>query len=220
MVHTYTTRNRKRYRYYVCLNAQQRGWASCPSRSLNAQEIETAVVDHIHGIGNNEEVIAVTAPKVRQDSNRRLAHLKTEQRAGKRELKRLNARVQKLVSGSFSTGSNKGLAIDQLADLQDRIRTLEQHMTTIREEIIAIQKEAIDGSELRQALAAFDPVWESLAPREQSRIIRLLVERVGYDGRDGQVTVTFRTPGVRGEPFTKEQCLIHPSTIYQNVNQL
>ncbi len=35
-------------------------------------------------------------------------------------------------------------------------------------------------SELTQALAHFDPVWESLSPREQARILRLLIERIGY----------------------------------------
>lgn len=35
MVHTYTAKdNGKRYRYYVCLNAQQRGWSSCPTKSI------------------------------------------------------------------------------------------------------------------------------------------------------------------------------------------
>ena len=37
---------------------------------------------------------------------------------------------------------------------------------------------------------------ESLAPREQARSLRLLIERVGYDGRDGTVTVTFRPLGI------------------------
>ena len=31
MIHTYTNKNGRLYRYYVCLNAQQRGWSSCPS---------------------------------------------------------------------------------------------------------------------------------------------------------------------------------------------
>src|SRR5690606_15092231 len=31
MTHHFTTKNGKtRYRYYVCANAQKRGWASCP----------------------------------------------------------------------------------------------------------------------------------------------------------------------------------------------
>jgi site-specific DNA recombinase len=31
MVHTYTSKGQRRYSYYVCLNAQKRGWDSCPS---------------------------------------------------------------------------------------------------------------------------------------------------------------------------------------------
>ena len=40
MSHTYTVRNGRRYRYYVCATAQQRGWDACPSKSLAAQQIE------------------------------------------------------------------------------------------------------------------------------------------------------------------------------------
>lgn len=198
MVHTYTAKdNGRRYRYYVCLNAQQRGWASCPTKSLNAHEIETAVVEHIRSIGRNEKIISATAAKVREESGKRMAELETEQRGHERELKRLHTGVQKLVGESFTAVSNGGAAMDQLADLQDRIRTIEQRMTAIREEVIAIQRETVDEGDMARALAVFDPVWESLSPREQTRIVRLLVERVGYDGRDGRVTVTFRSPGVK-----------------------
>jgi site-specific DNA recombinase len=197
MAHTYTSRKRKIYRYYVCLNAQQRGWQSCPSKSINAHEIETAVVDHIRGIGRNETIIAATAAKVRQESDRLMSKLEAEQRRGKRELRRLNEKVQKLVRGSFSKGSGKEPAIDQLADLQDRIRTLEQRMTAVREQLISTQRQTVDENDLRNALGAFDPLWESLAPREQSRIVRPLIESVGYDGRNGRVTVTFHSPGVK-----------------------
>ena len=101
------------------------------------------------------------------------------------------------MSESFSVASDQKLAIDQLADLQDQIGSLDQRMTAIREEVISIQNETVDEGELAKALTAFAPVWESLSPREQTRIVRLLVERVGYDGRDGKVTVTFRSPGIK-----------------------
>jgi len=197
MVHTYTNKNGKRYRYYVCLNAQQRGWSSCPTKSLNAHEIETAVVEHIRGLGTNEEIIAATASKVREQSDKRMAELDVERRGHERELKRLHARLRKLVGESVAAASDGRSATDQLADLQDRIRTLEQRMTAIREEVISLQREAVDERDLARALSVFDPVWESLSPREQSRIIRMLIERIGYDGRDGTVTVTFRSPGVK-----------------------
>lgn len=158
MIHTYTNKNGRLYRYYVCLNAQQRGWSSCPSKSLNAQEIENAEVEHIRGIGSNETIIAATSAKVREESEKRLAELNKERQSHERVLKRLHARVQKLMSESFSVASDQKLAIDQLADLQDQIGSLDQQMTAIREEVISIQKEAVDEGDLARALTAFPPL--------------------------------------------------------------
>ncbi len=196
MAHTHTRKGRRRYRYYVCRNAQQRGWSSCPSKALNAHDIENAVVEHIRGIGRNEEVVAATIAKVREQSDRRMAELEVERLNQERELKQLYSDVEKLVRAAGSDRSN-GFTTDQLADLQDQIRTSEQRVTAIREEVIALEREAVGEGELTRALAHFDPVWESLSTREQSRIIRVLVERVGYDGRDGTVTVAFRSLGIK-----------------------
>ena len=48
-----------------------------------------------------------------------------------------------------------------------------------------------------QALEQFDPVWNSLTWREQARLVHLLIEKVGYDGRTGKVTVSFRSAGLK-----------------------
>ena len=53
MVHTYTQKGTRLYRYYVCVKAHQRGWTQCATRSVSAPELEQAVVDHIRGIGRN-----------------------------------------------------------------------------------------------------------------------------------------------------------------------
>jgi site-specific DNA recombinase len=58
----------------VRLNAQQRGWSACPSKSLNARKSRTRVVEHIRGIGSNETIIAATASKVREESEKRLGN--------------------------------------------------------------------------------------------------------------------------------------------------
>lgn len=45
MVHTYTLKKgRHKYRYYLCSNAQKRGYTECPNRFVNAQTIEDAVI--------------------------------------------------------------------------------------------------------------------------------------------------------------------------------
>ena len=53
MVHTFTGRGSKRYRYYTCCNAIKRGRKACPTKSLPASEIEAAVVDQIRCIAHD-----------------------------------------------------------------------------------------------------------------------------------------------------------------------
>lgn len=47
MFHTYSQKGMYRYRYYVCLNAQKRGYAVCPTKSISAPIIENAVLDSL-----------------------------------------------------------------------------------------------------------------------------------------------------------------------------
>jgi site-specific DNA recombinase len=59
MVSSRTTRNKTRqYRYYVCSRAQQRGWKTCPSKSIPAGTIEQFVVDQIRTLGQDAEARA------------------------------------------------------------------------------------------------------------------------------------------------------------------
>jgi site-specific DNA recombinase len=47
MVYSYSGKSDRRYPYYVCLNAQRKGWAVCPAKSLPAQAIEESVLGRI-----------------------------------------------------------------------------------------------------------------------------------------------------------------------------
>ena len=77
----------------------------------------------------------------------------------------------------------------------------------IRDDSLALSRQMVSTQEVTDALAALDPVWETLAPKEQARIVRLLVERVEYDGEKGKVTMTFRPSGLRalGEDLIREE---------------
>ena len=52
-------------------------------------------------------------------------------------------------------------------------------------------------SEVAVALEQFGPVWESLTPREQARLVQLLVEKVEHDGKAGTVAITFHAAGIK-----------------------
>jgi site-specific DNA recombinase len=50
-------REGRRYRYYVCCNAQKRGWSTCPSKALPAGEIERFVLERIANIAEQRAVL-------------------------------------------------------------------------------------------------------------------------------------------------------------------
>jgi hypothetical protein len=47
MVYSYSGTGEHKYPYYVCLNAQRKGWAVCPAKSLPARAIEESVLGRI-----------------------------------------------------------------------------------------------------------------------------------------------------------------------------
>ncbi len=85
----------------------------------------------------------------------------------------------------------------EMAAVQERIRVAEQRATEVGVEIAVLGRDLVDEGEVRAALSMFAPVWETLSPREQARIVRLLVERVDYDGGKGTIAITFRPNGIK-----------------------
>jgi site-specific DNA recombinase len=55
----------------------------------------------------------------------------------------------------------------------------------------------VSKAEVDSALEAFTPLWDMLSPREQARVLRLLIQRVDYDGANGKVAVTFHANGIK-----------------------
>jgi len=197
MMHAYTTKRNKRYRYYVCVNAQKRGWDTCPTKSLPAAEVERFVVDHIRHIGNDTDLAAEALGQARRQIGEGMERLKVEHRILERDLQRWHAEVRKAAKNAGRRDSGNPEFAARLADLKERISAGERRETEIREETAALTCERVDGRELAAALSVFNPLWESLSPCEQARVTHLLVERVAYDGEEGTMAVTFRPNGIK-----------------------
>ena len=194
---THSTKNgTKRYRYYVCTSAQKRGWHSCPSKSIPAGEIERLVVEQIKCIGRDPKLLHETIAQAHSQGQSQVAAFEKERRGLERELTRWNTEIRQLLEQVVPKENNTPTTA-RLADLQDRVSSAEQRATAIREQVIALSRDIVDQREVEQAMAIFDPVWESLTPHEQVRIVQLLVERVDYDGRTGKVSITFHPSGIK-----------------------
>jgi site-specific DNA recombinase len=113
-------------------------------------------------------------------------------------VKRVGWRIQSLAEGGLSERAKvRAAELARDADVQDRIAVAERRATAVGDEPATLGRDVVDEGEVTTALAGFGPVWDSLAPREQARLVQLLVERVDYDGDKGTVSVTFRPGGIK-----------------------
>jgi site-specific DNA recombinase len=197
MTPTHTTRKgTKRYRYYVCTTAQKRGWNNCPSKSIPAGEFEQFVVDQIRSIGRDPTLIRETVVQAHSLVESQVAAFDAERRGLERDLTHWNGEVRKLLLQIAPNDADTPTTA-RLADLQERIRGAEQRATEIRGQVIALSRDIVDPCEVAKAMAMFDPVWDSLTPSEQARVVHLLVEQVNYDGATGKVAITFHASGIK-----------------------
>jgi site-specific DNA recombinase len=185
----------RRYRYYVCTNAQKRGWHSCPSKSIPAGEIERYVVDQIRGIGSDPALIHETLHRAVEQVDSEHAALEAERRGLERDAGRWHEELR--ASLSDMGPSQRTTALPRLADLQERLRLAEQRGSEIQARLEALDRERVTEEEVAAALGSFDPVWEALSPREQARIVQLLVASIDYDGGNETISITFHPAGLK-----------------------
>jgi len=194
---THSTRDgTKRYRYYVCSSAQKRGWQSCPSKSIPAGEIERFVVEQIKDIGRDPLLVAETVRQTRAHADERIDEIVAEERRLARELAGHQREREKLI-GQLGAATAGGIAAALQADVQHRLQTTERRLSELGDERQRLERDLIDEANAARALAAFDLIWETLSPREQGRLLQLLIERIDYDGRDGTIAITFHPSGIK-----------------------
>ena len=185
-------------------SCQKRGWHACPSKSIPAGEIEKFVVDQVRGIGRDPALLVETLSGARAEAKARIEELEAEKSGLERDLKRHNSQMREL-AGEIGSGN---ATTERMADLLDRVRGAEERLAQVRDELARLGRDLIDEDEAIRALAAFDPVWETLTLREQARVLQLLIQRVDLDGDKGTVSVTFHPAGI--ETLSREYAVRIP----------
>ena len=194
MGHSYTAKpNGVAYRYYVCYQAQKQGWHACPSKSLPAEQIEKFVVEQIKVIGTDPAILSATLDAAQCQDQERLEELESKALVLDRELRRIHIEIGQAAKAPKGDGQ----AAARLADLHERLRETERQRTELASEADKTRHRMITKAEVDEALHAFDPVWDTLSPREQSRLLSLLIRRIEYDGENGKVTIAFHQTGIK-----------------------
>ncbi len=194
MCHTFTGKNQKTFhRYYRCSRAIKSGRQACSVGTLPAGEIERVVIDEVRRLGTDKALLAQVLKDAHAAIDAELAELRREHDDLVREAKRHHAELRRLIA----EGNTSVEAMSQIADLNQQTAEADRRLPDLELAIAELEAESVTPAEAQAAFSDFDALWGSLIPREQARLLKLLLTVVEYDGDAGTVSVTFRTTSIR-----------------------
>ena len=191
----HTKRGPKQYAYYVCGRQVKEGAKACPGSRVPAGDLEAAVVERIHAIARDPAVLAATLDADRLDREARKPELVAEGRRLAAEKGQLSTERENLLAAVAAGGPSSALLLARVTELDGRLGQAEQRAAEIRKELAALDLDAVDPGELQAALADLEPVWAELFPKEQARVLELLVQEVRVNVPQGRMEIDFRPGG-------------------------
>jgi len=190
---TYTKKGGKRYRYYLCQQANKNGYDECPIRSVPAGDIENLVLMQVHRMLDTPEMVAET---FRQVAGREAAiqeELNTRAAELNKEMSTLQSAAERLKTAGNSSSE---LMADELNGIEAKIEHLSSELASIETEQEFYNNQPLSEIDLADELRRLDGLWDELFPGEKKRIIRLLVDEVVV-AKDG-IDIALQTDGVEG----------------------
>ena len=186
--HTFTKKGNKLYRYYINIQAQKQGWDSCSTPSLPANEIEAFVVEQIRHIGKDKKLQQSVFEESVRKFEEHSSKLESERKVIFSELERLSLEIQ-------NAGKNDD--VSQMQSLREQSAILEERLHKIIEMRQQLESERMNESQVREAMANFDPCWNKMTTRERVRLLELIVEKVLVDSEAGKIAIQFRSSGIQ-----------------------
>ena len=165
-----------------------------PESVIAAPELEAFIVDRIRHIGHDPALLQETLRAVAEEKEHERGQLEQERRMLQAEHQSCRGEARKLTA-ALATSASTSVA-ERVAELDHRTVQIETRLGEIQRTIAGIDSGIVDPGEAAWALAAFDPVWDALVPRERVSLLQLLIERVDYDGAAKECAITFRPAGL------------------------
>ena len=196
MVHHWTRHGGRLYRYYTCQKAQKSGHAACPTKSVNAVKAEQFIVGQIKRIGADQELQAETLKAAVGQLAAQRRGVKAEIKRLERELRDAQQDVDRLVTAvAAANGSAQEAIANSLAKTQEQVRAIDARLRELGLEEAQLATQTVDEADVNRALAAFDPIWDVLLTPERERVLRLIVDRVDYNGETKELSIAWRLAG-------------------------
>jgi len=160
-------KGQKLYRYYVCTNAHANGYDNCPTPSIPAAEIERFVLERLVELGSNEEVLESIFLQAKVLWAEKIETMRREER-------RLHLHINTLLQGSEPSD-------------QRELRVAQAQHRSLLKQIEEAERDRITISECENSMGRFETLIGHLTIDEKSWLLKLLFERIDFDGGTGSI---------------------------------
>ena len=117
-----------------------------------------------------------------EEREQAIAH---ERRVTEREIERLRS------------GIKRGKDREHLAELHERLDVAQRRIADLAAEEAVLTGRRIEREEVATALESFEQIWQVLSPKEQTKLMGLLVQEVVVDKAANSVRIAFHPTGLR-----------------------
>lgn len=197
MVTTYSMSGTKKWFYYLCQSRHNAEPNACVGSRVPSVDIERFIVERIEGIGRDPRVIACAIESSVEQARARIPLLEAERRRCVDEIRRLCGERDRFIEAIGSGAPAARVLGERVGTIDEQIADFERRSSAAQGELVSIQNVSLTEAEIRAALSAFHGIWSQLIAKERARVLSLLIDRIDYDGENGEFEVKFRPGGIR-----------------------
>lgn len=140
-------------------------------------------------IGRDPSLLATSVEEIPQRANEDAHHLGQEAR--------LLAGEIHAAYGELSQVAIHADALDRVATIQSEIDKHQRRLVEIRKQQENLPQSQIDREDVEHVFERFDPLWDAMSPNDRGELLRLLIQRVDFDGKSGEIELQFHPGGIR-----------------------
>lgn len=150
------------------------------------------VLEQLQGVGTDTGLVAKVLEFAQKRAKALILGLEYERQTLTPKIGQYGAELRGITLNPDHTSER---VLKRIAHLQEKIAEGQLRLKEIPRELERLQAILKQESDQAAILAQFDLVWSHLNNREQYQFLHLLIRRIDYDGRTGEIEIFFHETG-------------------------
>jgi site-specific DNA recombinase len=188
----YVDRGKRKVPYYRCTQTFKRTWKACPHKQVNADKIECIFMEILESLSASPMLVAEAVERANHSSEDVASPLRERERVLREQQRALSLEINNLLGVLKAEGvGSLTLVREELERLNREKTQLDHDVRETRLKLTELGRTRIDTSRAETVIRDFRLLYELARPEERRELVRLVVKRITFRGRDEPLEVEF-----------------------------